>query len=458
MVNAQEWLDQWYPWEGTCQRNNEVPQVNNFGKVRSEITELFIAGKELEGTLDLTDFSNLENLYCCSNQLINFDLSENVNLRKLDCAYNQLTSVEFLNNLPNPEKLETLTLYNNNIQVDIAIFSKFINLKFLKIGTTKYVLAEGKHNKFFGSLKAYQNLTKLENICIEATDVNEGLEYLPASLAQVTKGGGWYTRIECSPHLECFSPNDPQPKCKAIQDQLRPFNYDLEAWQLAHFDLMLEVNPSNLWKLKPGLFTGKEQKDKLIAALIAKIEETWQELGLVRANEAQKVKEIARLESKINLLQEAVAELEEQNAQLEEELQMEREEAEKALEKAKEWRERQLKEITGWKDKEISELKNNLETKKSTQNKLQESAKQKNEEITVLKENQTQLWDELATTKTQLATAQNLANNLDKTEEGLSWIKVIMVWGFLVLISLQILFGVWTLWGNRRNRKKRLVK
>jgi len=71
----------------------------------------------------------------------------------------------------------------------------------LKIGTTKDVLKKGKRNKFFGSLQAYQNLTKLVEICIEATDVDKGLEYLPASLAQATRGGGKYISIACSPHL-----------------------------------------------------------------------------------------------------------------------------------------------------------------------------------------------------------------------------------------------------------------
>src|SRR5205085_41855 len=90
---------------------------------------------------------------------------------------------------------------------DIAIFSKFVNLRILKIGTMEYDSKKGKHNKFYGSLKSYQNLTELEYICIEATDVNEGLEYLPfglvkgtAKLAKEYKERGGYARIECSPH------------------------------------------------------------------------------------------------------------------------------------------------------------------------------------------------------------------------------------------------------------------
>jgi hypothetical protein len=143
----------------------------------------------------------------------------------LHCHNNQLTTVEFLDNLLNPEKLKVLGIFNNNIQpTDIEIFSKFTNLKYLKIGTTKDGLKAGKHNKFFGSLQAYQNSTKLESICIEATDVDSGLEYLPTSLStaiqQEKKEGKRYSRIECSPR-------GTNAKCKAIQDQLRPFNYDL---------------------------------------------------------------------------------------------------------------------------------------------------------------------------------------------------------------------------------------
>ncbi|CAG8507087.1 7575_t:CDS:1, partial [Ambispora gerdemannii] len=88
--------------------------------------------------------------------------------------------------------------------------------------TAELGLITGKRNQFYGSLKSYQSLTKLKSICIEATDVNEGLEYLPESLVKETKGGGKYSSIECSP-------NDTNARCSQIQDQLRPFNYDLEA-------------------------------------------------------------------------------------------------------------------------------------------------------------------------------------------------------------------------------------
>ena len=90
------------------------------------------------------------------------NLSECKNLRNLFLADNNLTFVDFLNTLTNPEKLERLYIYGNNIQpTDISFFSKFINLKGLRIGIMKVNLKQGKHNKFYDSLKSCQNLTEL---------------------------------------------------------------------------------------------------------------------------------------------------------------------------------------------------------------------------------------------------------------------------------------------------------
>jgi len=146
-------------------------------------------------------------------------------MKYLGCSGNLFTSVDFLNTLPNPEKLTKLNIKDNNIQpTDIEIFRKFTNLETLNIGTSEIALKVGKLNKFYGSLKSYQNLTKLEAICIESTDVDEGLEYLPRSLVELTSG-----RIEPLPYSFRCLPHIPEAKVKAIRDQLRPFNYDLEA-------------------------------------------------------------------------------------------------------------------------------------------------------------------------------------------------------------------------------------
>ncbi|CAI2161468.1 10371_t:CDS:2 [Funneliformis geosporum] len=108
-------------------------------------------------------FPELEFLECqdCNFDLL--DLSGLSSLKELHCRKNNLISIDFLNQLPNPEKLEKLIIFSNNIQpTDIEVFSKFVNLKILKIGTMRYALEQ------------------------EATDVNEGLEYLPLKLSQKT--------------------------------------------------------------------------------------------------------------------------------------------------------------------------------------------------------------------------------------------------------------------------------
>jgi Leucine-rich repeat (LRR) protein len=74
------------------------------------------------------------------------DLSEYVNLERLELSGNDLTFVDFLKTIPNPEKLEFLSVSYNKIQpTDISIFSKFVNLERFKIGVG---------NKFYGSLKS----------------------------------------------------------------------------------------------------------------------------------------------------------------------------------------------------------------------------------------------------------------------------------------------------------------
>jgi len=86
----QEYLDYWYPINGTCVRENESKQTNNFGKRREEIGELDISHQQLTGELDLSDFVRLTNLDCRGNQLTSLNLS--------NCS--QLTNLAFSDNYP----------------------------------------------------------------------------------------------------------------------------------------------------------------------------------------------------------------------------------------------------------------------------------------------------------------------------------------------------------------------
>ena len=70
MPNAQTWLDQNYPKNGVCRRGSK--DINK-GKTRREITALFFENQNLTGSLDLSDFVNLEILFICENNFTNLD-------------------------------------------------------------------------------------------------------------------------------------------------------------------------------------------------------------------------------------------------------------------------------------------------------------------------------------------------------------------------------------------------
>jgi hypothetical protein len=57
-----------------------------------------------------------------------------------------------------------------------------INLVNLAIGNEDKVIEVGKVNKFFGSLESLKNSPNLSFLTITNTEINQGLEYLPASL------------------------------------------------------------------------------------------------------------------------------------------------------------------------------------------------------------------------------------------------------------------------------------
>ena len=76
------------------------------GKYDDSILNKLILGKKPE----------LNEIRCCKSQLTSVDLSGCQNLERIEFSEGQLTSVDFLNTLPNPEKLKELSIYDNNIQ------------------------------------------------------------------------------------------------------------------------------------------------------------------------------------------------------------------------------------------------------------------------------------------------------------------------------------------------------
>jgi hypothetical protein len=105
----------------------------------------------------------------------------------------------------------------------------FVNLIKVALGVQEvYWEKEKKANLFYGSLESLRNLTKLKFLSIAGTDVDSGIEYLPESLVRRNKTfvGGTLMFVSSAPNCQEIRP---RAKVKAIQDQLRPFNYDLEA-------------------------------------------------------------------------------------------------------------------------------------------------------------------------------------------------------------------------------------
>lgn len=98
-VNAQQWLDEKYPANSACKRNNDPENKN---KKREDITKLDVSkgkignnylgdGKNLVSTLKIENFTNLRKLIISSHQLISLDVSNCLNLEELDCRSNELT-------------------------------------------------------------------------------------------------------------------------------------------------------------------------------------------------------------------------------------------------------------------------------------------------------------------------------------------------------------------------------
>ncbi|CAI2186209.1 6831_t:CDS:2 [Funneliformis geosporum] len=130
---------------GVLGMNNEYPKNR-----RNEIRKLIISKKNLQGSLNLSDFKNLEYL--------NFNLEMNncPALAKLHCFDNRLANLNFLDGIEK-ENLESLNV---------------------RIGT--FALSTNKHNYnyFAGSLEPLKNLNKLECLDIDDTDIEIGIEYL----------------------------------------------------------------------------------------------------------------------------------------------------------------------------------------------------------------------------------------------------------------------------------------
>ncbi|KAF0408744.1 Serine/threonine protein kinase [Gigaspora margarita] len=141
MVNVQEYIE------------------NNFSKGSRVIN---VAVKNLVGSLDLREYSNLEELVIEMNQITNLIFSEkNKNISKIEAYDNQLTSLDFLNSLPNPEKLKWLGVFQNQISSNnLEVLAPFVNCEMLSIGKN-YIRGN------LSSLRYWTNLKRLDLVGIK---------------------------------------------------------------------------------------------------------------------------------------------------------------------------------------------------------------------------------------------------------------------------------------------------
>ncbi|CAI2190515.1 6344_t:CDS:2 [Funneliformis geosporum] len=163
-------------------------------------------------SLDLSNCRKLLYLNCSENKLANLDVSSLVKLEHLCCSYNKLKHLKFgessslkelkcsgnlLNSTKFTSTLEKLYVSENDFpKQDLFIFSKFINLRILNL----------ENNHFHGSLKFLEKLDELQELYIDNTDIDEGVEFLPDSLEYFSfsgcskieeadkKNGGKYSR------------------------------------------------------------------------------------------------------------------------------------------------------------------------------------------------------------------------------------------------------------------------
>jgi hypothetical protein len=208
--------------------------------------------------LDVSGLGKLEELNCSHNEISELTINGLTNLKVLICRDNDLQDIKFLDSVASPEKLEILDLNENDIakskdsddSAEIKVFAKFKNLTRLFIGTSEKALKEeGKRNNFSGSLKDLKDMTKLEMLDISATDINEGLEYLPESLINLIEEEkeGYRANI-----FRCFSFGVDKYTCQILYNQLFDYKWSIKKWRLDNPDKVVatskEIEKQRKWQ------------------------------------------------------------------------------------------------------------------------------------------------------------------------------------------------------------------
>ncbi|CAG8502264.1 1802_t:CDS:2 [Gigaspora margarita] len=153
-----------------------LERVDRLGSQPRDTTfDYYIDGEKeiLMGTLDLSSFINLESLKIDKNYLSKLILAGCQHLESIEADGNLLREIV----LPlRTDHLERVYLTNNNFPVqDLSIFSNYTNLEILFLGTDDETrIRRGIYNRL-------SQLSNLEELDINATDIDRGLEYLPTN-------------------------------------------------------------------------------------------------------------------------------------------------------------------------------------------------------------------------------------------------------------------------------------
>jgi hypothetical protein len=232
---------------------------------RNTIKELNLENKNLTGSLDLSDFVNLEELYCEKNKLTSLNLSSCADLKEIHCQDNNLTEI----NLPQGKELEILDLSDNKFNQDLSFLKDLVSLKVLGLG----------NNKFYGNLEPLKNMDKLRWLDISNTDIDSGLEYLPESVED----------------FKCSADKRKDAKVKVIEDILKTYNNSFINWKYNQKDQQIQT-----LQKQNSLFAEKEQR-------INYLELRVQELtNLIKTQKEKIINAFLRLFPERDLLQELI--------------------------------------------------------------------------------------------------------------------------------------------------------
>jgi hypothetical protein len=129
------------------------------------------------GTMDLSTFPNLEEIVVEGNYINSLILTGCSHLRVIQAGNNYLNSIIFPQQA---SELEDICLTNNNFpRQNLSCFMPFNQLRKLFLGTNNPDRINNNiYNRWCGSLLCLITLTKLQELDINATDINSGLEYL----------------------------------------------------------------------------------------------------------------------------------------------------------------------------------------------------------------------------------------------------------------------------------------